>query len=89
MVFVVWTSYFTFALIIYYVVNQMLTQSEAQRLKWAFAFSAIKTIAALALLLGLHFLEILPINKSNALSFIGFYFVHLVVTTLLGSRRSS
>ncbi|MGB0457170.1 MAG: hypothetical protein ACPGGH_02480 [Chitinophagales bacterium] len=67
----------------------MLTQSEAQRLKWAFAFSAIKTIAALALLLGLHFLEILPINKSNAFIFIGFYFVHLVVTTLLGIRRSS
>ena len=86
MVFLIWTSYFVFALVIYYAGNKLIVNNDAQHLKWTFAFSAIKTIAALVLFLGLHLIDILPINKQNALIFVGFYFVHLLITTLLGIR---
>ena len=86
MVFFIWTSYFVFALVIYYAGNKLIVNNDAQHLKWTFAFSAIKTIAALVLFLGLHLIDILPINKQNALIFVGFYFVHLLITTLLGIR---
>ena len=86
MVFFIWTSYFVFALVIYYAGNKLIVNNDAQHLKWTFAFSAIKTIAALVLFVGLHLMDILPINKQNALIFVGFYFVHLLITSLLAIR---
>ena len=86
MVYVVWITYFAFASFIHWSGHKII-KSEKQKLKWSLAFSAIKSMVALGILLGLHFTKVLPMTKMNGLVFLGFYFSHLVGTTLLSIRR--
>ena len=37
--FLIWTSYFAFALVIYYAGNKLIVKNDTQHLKWTFAFS--------------------------------------------------
>lgn len=85
-VYVIWISYFAFASFIYWAGCKVI-QSEKQKLKWSLGFSMIKSVLALGILIGLHFANVLPITKINGLIFLGFYFSHLVGTTLLSVRR--